>query len=312
MQAYLSNEGDSWQLTVDHAQRYYEWILTHRRKTKVPPSLGLTNLAQTWEMKLNVMPDFVPLARLLGTRTGELHAALFGAFKSGDNAPRPYTSLTSRAFYQSVRNLSAKAFDALKVIALPDETQAHARELLSRWGEVRRSLDRALGEPLVGQTMRVHGDYHLGQVLFTGRDFHVIDFEGEPGRSPRERMRLRSPMADVAGMLRSLHYAAFGSLMQQLPGGHIREDDRERLMPWARFFYEACAREFYSSYLATVQPIGILPDREDQRTVLLDMHLIEKALYELVYELNNRPGWAELPLQGLLALLPDAAPPAPT
>jgi maltose alpha-D-glucosyltransferase/alpha-amylase len=151
--------------------------------------------------------------------------------------------------------------------------------------------------------MRVHGDYHLGQVLYTGRDFFIIDFEGEPARSLSERKRLRSPLVDVAGMLRSFHYAAFGALTQDIPGSQVRREDREALAPWAHAFYRSSARYFLSSYFKEVEPLGILPRDPAQRAVLLEVHLMEKALYELVYELNNRPNWVELPLRGIASLL---------
>jgi maltose alpha-D-glucosyltransferase/alpha-amylase len=150
--------------------------------------------------------------------------------------------------------------------------------------------------------MRVHGDFHLGQVLYTGSDFHIIDFEGEPARSPAERRRLRSPLADVAGMIRSFHYAAFGVLSMQLPGAQTRPEDRETLAPWARHFYQACSHAFLTSYLAASADAEFLPHNREQLRTLIEIQLVEKALYELLYELNNRPSWAELPLRGLLEL----------
>jgi maltose alpha-D-glucosyltransferase / alpha-amylase len=158
-------------------------------------------------------------------------------------------------------------------------------------------------QPLVGQRMRVHGDYHLGQVLYTGSDFFIIDFEGEPARTPTERRRLRSPLADVAGMIRSFHYAAFGVLAMPLPGAQIRPEDRELLEPWAHVFYQTTANAFLNSYLATAESAPFLTGNLDQLRTLLDIQLVEKALYELLYELNNRPSWTELPLRGLLSLL---------
>jgi maltose alpha-D-glucosyltransferase/alpha-amylase len=149
----------------------------------------------------------------------------------------------------------------------------------------------------------VHGDYHLGQVLYTGSDFYIIDFEGEPARAPRERRRLRSPFADVAGMLRSLHYAAFGVLTMPLPGAHIRPEDKEQLEPWAQHFFHACGRSFLSAYLSHADGAPFASVDPQQMQTLLEIHLLEKALYELLYELNNRPQWAELPLRGLLSLL---------
>jgi maltose alpha-D-glucosyltransferase / alpha-amylase len=297
-ESFVPNEGDAWQLAIDHAQRFYETVLT-QGQGQLPPTLqpGQYEI----EAPAALDPDFLPLARLLGRRTAELHAALYVAF-SGELSPRPFTSLSSRAFYQSVRNLNAKAYDALKVAPLTDRSERLARAVFERRAGLRRVIDRVLVKPLAGQRMRVHGDYHLGQVLYTGSDFYIIDFEGEPARSLAERRRLRSPLADVAGMMRSLHYAAFGVLTMQLPGAQTRPEDRELLEPWAKYFAERCSRAFFTSYCRASEGGGFLPDNPEELQALLEIHLVEKALYELLYELNNRPAWAELPLRGLLEL----------
>jgi maltose alpha-D-glucosyltransferase / alpha-amylase len=296
---FVQNEGDAWQLAIDHAQRFYESVLT-RRRGELPPTLGLFGLADP-----AFDHDFVALARLLGRRTAELHAALYDTTLGTASAPKPFSALSSRAFYQSVRNLNAKAFDALKVARLPEPAKPLARQLLERRKDLQSVLDRVLSRPLVGQRMRVHGDYHLGQVLYTGSDFYIIDFEGEPGRTPTERRRLRSALADIAGMIRSFHYAALGVLAMPLPGAQIRPEDREQLAPWANAFYQTTANAFVNSYLTATQAAPFLPESPEQRRALLHIQLIEKALYELLYELNNRPSWAELPLRGLLSLLDD-------
>jgi maltose alpha-D-glucosyltransferase/alpha-amylase len=297
-ESFVPNEGDAWQLTIDHAQRFYESALTGRHGESPAP-------ASTWfeGPHADVELDFAPLARLLGRRTAELHHALFECSK-GEYAPKAFNALSSRAFYQSVRNLSAKAFDALKVADLPAPALRLARAVVSRKAELRRILDKALSPPLSGVRMRVHGDYHLGQVLYTGSDFHIIDFEGEPARTPRERRRLRSPLADVAGMLRSFHYAAYAVLTMQVPGARIRPEDVEQLEPWARHFFDRCAHEFLNAYLATAEGAPFLAGPPAQLRTLLEIQMLEKTTYELLYELNTRPDWAELPLRGLLALLP--------
>ena len=296
---FVQNEGDAWQLAIDHAQRFYEGALA-KRHGDLPPPLGLfADATSTFEH------EFVPLARLLGRRTAELHSALYDTTLGTAIAPKPFNALSSRAFYQSVRNLNAKAFDALKVAALPEPAGRLAVTLAERRVELRRVLDRALTEPLVGQRMRVHGDYHLGQVLYTGSDFFIIDFEGEPGRTPAERRRLRSPLADVASMIRSFHYAAMGVLAKPLPGAQIRPEDREQLEPWAKVFFQATANAFLTCYLASTGDAPHLSRDPQQVRALLAIQLVEKALYELLYELNNRPDWVELPLRGLLSLLDE-------
>jgi maltose alpha-D-glucosyltransferase/alpha-amylase len=299
-ETFVANEGDAWQLTIDHAQRFYEAALSGRHGD-APPAASTWHEQRPGQLQL----DFAPLSRLLGRRTAELHQALYETCRA-DGSLQDFNALSSRAFYQSVRNLMAKAFDALKVAPLAEPALELAREVLTRKAELRSLLDRALSPPLSGVRMRIHGDFHLGQVLYTGSDFYIIDFECEPARTPAERRRLRSPLADVAGMLRSFHYAAFGVLTMPLPGARIRPEDSRALEPWAQYFFDACAREFLVSYLATAQGAGFLAGTAAAAETLLDIHLLEKATYELLYELNNRPQWTELPLRGLRSLLPPA------
>jgi maltose alpha-D-glucosyltransferase / alpha-amylase len=297
-ETFVPNEGDAWQLTIDHAQRFYEDALTGRHG-EAPAAAPSWFEGPPADLEL----DFAPLSRLLGRRTAELHAALFHGSR-GESAPKAFNALSSRAFYQSVRNLTARAYDTLRHAPLTERAARLAQEVLSRKVEFRRILDKALSPPLSGVRMRVHGDYHLGQVLYTGSDFYIIDFEGEPARSPRERRRLRSPLADVAGMLRSFHYAAYAVLTMRVPGARIRPEDTQQLEPYARHFFDACAHAFLSSYLSTAEGAPFLGGSPAQLRTLLEIHVLEKATYELLYELNARPEWAELPLRGLLALLP--------
>jgi maltose alpha-D-glucosyltransferase / alpha-amylase len=299
-EGFIANEGDAWHLAIDHAQRFYESALTGRLGAAPPLLRGLVD-----EGAAPAVLDFVPLARLLGRRTAELHALLFESSQGGPSAPKAFNALSSRAFYQSLRNLNTRAFDALKFAALSPAAQQLAVEVVERKSQLRKIFDYALAQPLSGQRMRIHGDYHLGQVLYTGSDFYIIDFEGEPARNPSERRRLRSPLADLAGMIRSFHYAAYGVLHMPLPGAQTRPEDRPQLEPWARYFYQACSAAFIASYQSCSEGADFATANREQFHATLRMHLVEKALYELLYELDNRPLWAELPLRGLLAVLDD-------
>jgi maltose alpha-D-glucosyltransferase/alpha-amylase len=147
--------------------------------------------------------------------------------------------------------------------------------------------------------IRIHGDYHLGQVLYTGKDFVIIDFEGEPARSLTERRLKRSPLRDVAGMLRSFHYAAHHAIFARLS----RPEDLPAMEQWAAFWQLWVSTGFLQSYLEVAGQGGFLPWEEEQFQVLLDAFCLEKAMYELGYELNNRPEWVKLPIQGILQLV---------
>jgi maltose alpha-D-glucosyltransferase/alpha-amylase len=163
----------------------------------------------------------------------------------------------------------------------------------------RRLVDRKIG----GVRTRVHGDLHLGQVLHTGRDYSFIDFEGEPARTLSERRLKRSPLIDVAGMLRSFHYAAYATLKQELTSGLVREEDAANLDHWARYWYLWASAYYLKGYLDATAGTHILPREPADVQLLIDAFLLEKAIYEVGYELNNRPTWLSFPLRGVLQLV---------
>jgi len=154
--------------------------------------------------------------------------------------------------------------------------------------------------------IRCHGDYHLGQVLYTGKDFVIIDFEGEPARPISERRIKRSPLRDVAGMLRSFHYAAYARLFAQQEAGLIRSEDFSYLESWVEFWHTWVSVLFLKAYLEVAAQGGFLPRTNEELQVLIDIYLLEKAIYELGYELNNRPEWIRIPVRGILRQLKSA------
>jgi maltose alpha-D-glucosyltransferase/alpha-amylase len=168
---------------------------------------------------------------------------------------------------------------------------------------------RAIKDTKISATRtRHHGDYHLGQVLYTGKDFIIIDFEGEPSRSISERRMKRSPLRDVAGMMRSFHYAAYSALHGHggrggVSPGVIRPEDIATLEPWAKFWHTWVAATFLRAYSEAAAGASFLPKSPEELRVLLNTFLMEKAIYELGYELNHRPDWVKIPLMGLLELL---------
>ena len=146
---------------------------------------------------------------------------------------------------------------------------------------------------------RIHGDYHLGQVLYTGKDFVIVDLEGEPSRSISERRFKRSPLRDVAGMIRSFEYAAAYAVRQ----GPVRTEDIPALLPWARLWQRWASASFLRGYFEASGDAAYLPKGADAVSAMLDFYLLDKAIYELRYELNNRPDWVPIPLEGVRRLL---------
>jgi maltose alpha-D-glucosyltransferase/alpha-amylase len=186
---------------------------------------------------------------------------------------------------------------------MPPDVQTDARQVLASKKSILDCFHRLLDLKITGMRARCHGDYHLGQVLYTGKDFVIIDFEGEPARPIGERRIKRSPLRDVAGMLRSFHYAAYAALIELEKRGIIRPDELPWLESWANYWSVWVSAAFLKSYLAIAAGANLIPAAGQEVKILLDALLLEKAVYELGYELNNRPGWVKIPIQGIRQLM---------
>ena len=188
-----------------------------------------------------------------------------------------------------------------QVKGLQDPVQSIAKHVLEGEGRLRKRLLTIRDRKLTCTRIRCHGDYHLGQVLYTGKDFIIIDFEGEPARPLNVRRLKESPLRDVAGMLRSFHYAAQASSIGLVEG--VRPEDFSLLEPWARYWQIWVSVSYLKAYLSVKEVRDILPPSSDDIQILLNGYLLQKAIYELGYELNNRPNWVRIPLDGILQIL---------
>ena len=150
---------------------------------------------------------------------------------------------------------------------------------------------------------RVHGDYHLGQVLFTGKDFALVDFEGDPARPVGERRIKLSPVRDVASMLRSFHYAANAVLFGDVPGVVPQPTNVNALQTWASFWYRWVSAAFLGGYLRAVGRTGLIPESRDEFRILLNAYMLERALIEIRYEVRRRSEWVKVPIVGVFELL---------
>ena len=291
LQGFVPNQGDAWRYTLESLDDFFEAVAA----TAAPEGVA--------HRTAEAAAPYLISAGLLGRRTAELHLALASDPDDPDFAPVPSTMLDQRSTYQSVRALAVQVFQLLRALAptLSEPGREAAERVLAREGTVQSRMRRLLGRPLTAARIRTHGDYHLGQVLYTGTDFVIIDFEGEPARSLQERRLKRWPLRDVAGMLRSLHYAAQSALAAQ------PAERRASLERWAVEWQQAAQSAFLDAYLGAAAGAPFIPATAEQRTVLLEIFLLEKALYEVRYELNNRPGWVGIPLQGVLELLDGEA-----
>ncbi|HEY7530673.1 MAG TPA: maltose alpha-D-glucosyltransferase [Gemmatimonadota bacterium] len=307
--AFVPNEGVAWELAVDEVRRFVERALT-RPASEAPAgtAAGLAGLAgeEAPPLAHETIGTFLESARLLGQRTAQMHRALASDRADPAFAPEPFTPFVQRALYQSLRNRAASTLrllrEAVAASAVPAEAADDAARVLRGGAAVVRAFRPVLDRRLSGSRIRVHGDYHLGQVLHTGRDFVVLDFEGEPARTLAERRLKRSPLLDVAGMLRSFGYAARAALDDTLRTAHVRREDAPALEPWLAFWVRWTGGALLRAYLQEMEGTALLPATAEERAILLHALLLEKALYEIGYELNNRPAWVGVPLRGVVEL----------
>jgi maltose alpha-D-glucosyltransferase/alpha-amylase len=297
-QTFLFNQGNGWQVTIEELGRYFE-------RVRPLPATGAALSA----IPVDAVRSYLVTAELLGRRTGELHGLLASDPDDPAFAPEPVTAHDLRALTAALHQKGGDQLRALETAmpALDDGRRSLAADVLARRSELLERFDdvREIGAPAPGRQslggglrIRCHGDYHLGQVLITEADVAIIDFEGEPMRPIAERRAKASPLRDVAGMLRSLSYAA----LTGLAAAARTPEDRERLAPWADAWERWATAAFLEGYMSAARPSAFLPPRADDLDALLQAFVLEKALSELDYELNNRPDWVHIPLLGLLRL----------
>jgi maltose alpha-D-glucosyltransferase/alpha-amylase len=249
--------------------------------------------------------SYLASAELLGKRTAELHLALASDTENPAFAPESFTSFYQRSIYQYMRNVAGRTLLELKkrLSKLPPDIQKSAQKLLNREDLLMERFKSILNLRITTDRIRCHGDFHFGQVLYTGKDFVIIDFGGERDRPLSERRMKRSPLRDVAGMLQSLSYAVTLALRNEVESGMIRPENLPEMQQWANVWHRWVSLTFLNSYLVTAADASFLPKSIPELQVLLDAYILEKAVGELAYELNYRLDWAHIPLQRIVQLL---------
>ncbi len=298
LQEKVENQGDSWVMTIDSVGRFYERVMAKAKKEKLPKLINRD--AITFEEAPELIQEFIGRGFYervvrLGQRTAEMHLALASDKSTLPFAPEYFTANYQRSLYSTLRKLLRDRFKLLEQTTpkLDPETQKLGKEVLEMEDTILECFSLIYQTRISSIKTRIHGDYHLGQVLFTGKDFIIIDFEGEPGFSFSERRLKKSPLKDVAGMMRSFHYAAFGKI---LLNENYREKDIEFLEQWAEQWQHYVSRFYLGAYL---EKMGMGKSLSSEDEILIRTYLLEKAVYELGYELNGRPDWVNIPLRGI-------------
>jgi len=298
LQGFVRNQGDGWRFTQDYLARELEEIRLVTAPTGNPEDSAPSQAPTTEERH----GFYLALARTLGERTAQMHCALATPTGNPDFEPEPVSDEDVKGWVQAALHQAERAFQAVRLAAerLPEEVRAEADALLAREAETYDRIRRLASGRLTATKTRIHGDYHLGQVLRAQTDWFIIDFEGEPSKSSAVRRAKQSPMRDVAGMLRSFNYAAWAAVMGLT---ELRGDDAQRLLPVATAWEHATAEAFLAGYRELIGGCSAHPADPADADRLLALFTLEKALYEIVYEAGNRPTWLPIPIRGVLAVL---------
>ena len=304
LQGLVANEGDGWKWTIEELDRYFETCAPLRFPENAsvelgnPLELSRHPISQVARDNLGI---YIDAAATLGRRTAELHLALASATDDPAFAPEPATAEYFEAVSLDFHEHASRVLDLLKerVAYLPDEVIEAAAAVLSRRRRILDYFKALKSNDFHSLRIRIHGDYHLGQVLRVKTDFVILDFEGEPARSLAYRRAKQCALKDVAGMLRSFSYAAYASLINYAAR---HPEDVARLEPWAHLWEQSAAAAFLRAYRETAAGAKFLPVESSHFQKLVDVFLLDKALYEVSYELNARPAWVRIPLMGIMSL----------
>jgi maltose alpha-D-glucosyltransferase/alpha-amylase len=299
LQDFVINQGNGWHVTIEELGRYFERVTGLSE-----PAISSEDARAFVFAGGTVPPDvaeairtYIALADVAGRCTGELHVQLAQATEPAFK-PEPYTAADLTDTADAMRRHADEQLQMLeaRLDTLDPRTLELARAVIGARDDLMQRFADLAHLTSGGERIRCHGDYHLGQILITEGEIVILDFEGEPARSLAARRTKCSALRDVAGMLRSFSYAALTALNAAT---RTRPDDAERLTPWARLWETWVSAVFMRAYLSATRDTPVVPEPRDTMDTLLHAFIVDKALYELGYELNNRPDWVHIPLSGL-------------
>src|SRR5690606_36403355 len=296
VQSLITSQVNGWEHAIDELQRFYEHVDTvvQGPAPDAPPEAPPAAIT-------DAIGTYLTWASKLGRRTGELHVALATANGNRAFEPEPLTQGRAAELADAMRTLAESMFESLpsRHEQLPPTVRHAADRLIARRDRLLSEFDALRARPLNASRTRIHGDFHLGQVLWADGDCVFLDFEGEPARPLAARREKQSPLKDVAGMMRSFSYAAHAALFAW---SSARPDDFARLEPWARVWAHFAGQAFLEEWNEAVRGASFVPADAAVFDRLLRAFLLEKACYEVLYEINNRPDWVRIPLTGILEI----------
>jgi maltose alpha-D-glucosyltransferase/alpha-amylase len=307
LQRYIPNHGDAWRSTMTGLTQFVEHLQAHKHELPKLPSHQPTLL----EIVESGVPDqfrdlvrglHLEMALVLGRRTAEMHRALATSSEESSWCMEEFSTLYQRSIFQAMRTVVRRNFSLLSanLAHLSIGVQHRAAHILTAENEIVACLHTFTGKRLSAMKCRIHGDFHLGQALFTGKDFVFIDFEGNPAHSMSGRRLKRSPLRDVASMIHSFHYATTTTLIHH---GAAHPDDIPLLEPWLEAWYLYVSGSYLKAYLHAMRNSPLIPADKAELAIMLRCFLIHKAVNELGYELNNRPDRVDIPLRAIELLL---------
>ncbi len=310
LSSFVPHATNGWTYTLDHLGLFFEHALAipqedSRLRDLKSPDLWAPTDDPLPPLMAELVGNHVDSIRLLAQRTAEMHLALSSRSDITDFAPEPFTTFYRQGIYHGIIGQLNRSFETLRgrIQGLSANARADISEVLNREGEIRDRLLLLRDKRLSGNRIRQHGDYQLTNVLYSGSDWVITNFEGDPYRPLSERRIKRSAVRDVATMLRSFHYASHAALFGDVPGIVPSRESHPQLEKWARTWYQWVSAIFIQNYLRVGASGNFLPQTAEEVRILLGAYMIERALTEIEYELEHRPEWIRIPVHGILEQL---------
>jgi len=307
LQGFVQSEGDAWEFTSDEIGRYFDRVLS--KKDMHPPQLPGSVL----DVEPEAIPDqirdlmgsaYIEMVQLIGMRTAKMHLALSsGSSDDPAFAPEPFSELYQRSIYQSMRTSATRIFQSLEDCArdLPEELRSDLTSILASRMVILSLLQNITSRKIDTTRIRVHGDYRLEQLLYTGKDFYIFEFDSRPGYLLAESRVKRSPIRDVASMIISICFAASCAMLSH---ASTRPEDLKVLKPWTRLWSRYASGIFVRAYMEAAGGADFVPRDRDELKLLLEIFLLDRSIHELGGRLDTS-GSVEVPLLELRLLLDE-------